>query len=384
MNPEPMDDYDVVALNKELDRTKSRIFIGKGSASFLAPLMCSMDFVWMPSIKTACTNGRFVGWNPTFFMSLPPETRETVLKHELWHPALLHMIRRGDRDPESWNQACDYRINNDLKAEGCSFKGIEWCCLDPSIDANGRMLEEDIYDQIVAGNIKPPPSPFGGDDGDMVEPSDEDIRAAVNAVIRAVHEHTAAGGAGNVPSIVQVQLDKFLQPVIPWEIELNQFCTDLLESNYSWARPNRRYPDIYLPSLYWDEERLEHLCYYLDVSGSCSNKDVLRFNSEVKYIKEVMKPRKLTLIQFTTDIVHIDEYGEDDPFETVVRHGTGGTSFVDVRRHMMEVRPTAAIIFSDMDCAPMKPLDFEVPTLWVAIRAAGHKPPFGRTIHIRK
>lgn len=375
--------YDEDVLNKELDRTKADIFIGKDSAAFLAPLMCSMEFRWMPQIKTACTDGTFVGWSPKFFMELSRETRKTVLAHELWHPALLHMLRRGDRDPETWNQACDYRINNDLKAAGYSFVGIEWCCLKPEIDANGRLAEEEIYDLIYTGKLKPPPLPFNGDDGDMEEPSEEQMQQALNNVIRATHEYVAANGAGSVPGIVQKQLDKYLAPIVHWEVELMQFCTELLDCDYSWARPSRRSTEVYLPSLVWDEGRLEHLIYYADVSGSCGDNDVLRFNSEVKYIFETLKPKKLTLVQFTTEIVWETVFEEGDEFEEVMRYGCGGTSFVCVREHMLKHEPTAAIVFSDMDCAPMKPLGYEIPVIWVAIRANGHKPPFGRIIHIR-
>lgn len=377
------DGFDEAALNTELDRVKSRVFINKGTAGFLAPLMCSMDFHWMPSIKTACTNGLYVGWNPAFFMSLLPATRETVLVHELWHPALLHMLRRGSRDPAIWNQACDYRINNDLHAQGYSFVGIEWCCLDPSIDANGKLCEEDIYDLIFQGKLRPPPNPFGGDDGDITEPSQDEIRQSVNAVIRAVHEAKAAG-AGNIPGIVKETLDKFLEPVVPWEKELMQFMTDLLDEDYTWRRPSRRSQEVYLPSKFTDDGRLEHLIYYLDVSGSCSNKDVLRFNSEVKYIKDVLNPQKLTLAQFTTEIVHESVFLESDPFEETIRYGCGGTSFVPVREHMLKHKPTAAIVFSDMDCSPMQPLDFDIPVIWVGIRAKSASVPFGKLIHIRK
>lgn len=377
------DGFDEAALNMELDRVKSRVFINKGTAGFLAPLMCSMDFYWMPSIETACTNGLFVGWNPGFFLALSPATRETVLVHELWHPALLHNVRRGNRDHKIWNQACDFRINNDLHANGYSFVGIEWCCLEPSIDANGRLPEEDIYDLIIQDKLKVPPNPFGGDDADMVEPTEEEIRQAVNSVIRAVHE-SKMSGAGNVPGIVQETLAKFLEPVIPWEVELMKFMTDLQDEDWTWRRPSRRSQEVYLPSQSMDEGRLEHLIYYLDVSGSCSNEDVLRFNSEVKYIKDVLNPQKLTLVQFTTDIVHESSFDESDPFEETIRFGCGGTSFVPVRKHIMEHQPTAAIIFSDMDCAPMKPLDYDIPIIWAAVRAGGVKVPFGKLIHIRK
>lgn len=377
---------DEIELNRELDRTKSKVFMGKGTAAFLGPMLCSMEFRWMPEIKTAQTNGRYVGWNPDFFMKLSKETRATVLVHELWHPALLHGLRRGGRDPKVWNWACDIRINNDLEAAGFSFAGIEWCWKDASFDVNGRMPEEDIYDILIAD----PPEDggkggsWGEGDEDMVEPTDEEIRETINAVIRAVHEHKAAGGAGNIPGIITETLAKFLEPLVPWEKELMQFCTDLAEEDYTWARPSRRSQEVYMPSRFLDEGKLRHIVYYLDVSGSCSNEDVLRFNSEVKFIKEVLKPVQLTLVQFTTQIVHVREFYESDLFEEAIRYGTGGTSLTCVREHMEQVKPTAAIVFSDLDCPRMKKPSFDIPVIWCAVRAAGRSVDFGKLIHMRK
>lgn len=377
--------YDIAQLNNELDWVKSRVFVSRGNSAFLAPLMCSMEFRWLPGIGTAETDGTYVGWDPEFWKVLSPETRETVLVHELWHPALLHMCRRGDRDPEIWNWACDIRINNDLKNAGYSFVGIEWCWMEPSVDENGRAAEEDIYDWLIKTGNKPkkrPPGPPGG--GDIKDPDPETQQAIVNNVVRAVHEHTMAGGAGSIPVAIREVLAKFLEPIVPWEDELMQFCTDLLDTIRTWERPNRRYTDVYMPTYREEDGRLDHLGYYLDVSGSCSNDDVLRFNSEVKYIKETLKPKKLTVCQFTTEIIHETVFEEDDPFEEVIRWGTGGTSLVDVRKHMMANQLTAAIVFSDLDCTPMKKLEGpEIPTIWVAIRAAGRTVPFGKLIHIR-
>lgn len=378
-------DFDEDKLRKELDWVKSRVFIGKGNTAFLAPLMCSMEFRWMPGIGTAETDGTYVGWDPKFWEYLSPETRETVLVHELWHPALLHMCRRGDRDPETWNQACDYRINNDLLAAGFSFKGIEWACLDPSIDDNGRLCEEEIYDLIKKTGKKPKPMPsqFEGMGKDLKDPSPEKQQKIVNNVIKATYEHELAQGAGTTPVSVKEMLGKFLAPVVPWEKELMQFCTDLLEVHRSWARPNRRYTDVYMPYDVEDDGRLDHLIYYLDVSGSCSKADVVRFNSEVKYIFDVLKPRKLTVCQFTTQIVHEQVFNEGDSFDEIIRYGTGGTSLTDVRKHMIDNQPTAAIVFSDLDCPKMQPLPFHVPTIWVGIRASGRSVNFGKLIHIR-
>lgn len=374
--------FDYAKLDRELDWVKSRVFIDRGNSAFLAPLMCSMEFRWMPNIGTAETNGKYVGWNPKFFMELCDDTRETVLVHELWHPALLHMHRRGDRDPEVWNWACDIRINNDLKNAGFSFKGIEWAWLEPEVDENGRMAEEDIYDWLIATGKKPPKAPPGGN-SDMREPDDEELQEILNNVVRAVHERELTG-AGTTPVAVREVLAKFLAPIIPWEKELMEFFTDLLEVHRSWSRPNRRYQHVYLPIDVEDDGRLAHLCYYLDVSGSCSNEDVLRFNSEIKFIKDVLKPLKLTVCQFTTEIIHETVFEENDPFDEVIRWGTGGTSLVDVRKHMIEHQPTCAVVFSDLDCPRMNPQDVQhIPTIWVGIRASGRTVPFGKLIHIK-
>jgi len=365
-------------LDLELDRVKSQVFKGK-TAAFLGSLMCNLDFVWDSERPTAATDGHTLWWNPDWFMSLKPEVRRTILVHELWHPARLHALRRGTRDPKIWNQACDYKINGELIKEGYSFEGIEWGCIDPKYDG---WVEEDIYDDLIKNKNPPPPmpGPFGQD---MEEPAKLQPHVLIANVVKAIQQAKMSGQAGSIPGEIEKVIDKFLAPIIPWEIELQKFFSDLLEEDYTWARPNRRYQDIYLPSKFTDDGRLEHLCYYIDVSGSCDDNDVRRFNSEVKYIKETLKPEKLTVVQFTTVIVHEQVFKMDDPFETIIRYGNGGTSLVPVRDHMIKHNPTAAVIFSDLQCPTMQKLPIEVPTIWVAIRAAGKRVPFGRVIYIQ-
>lgn len=372
-------------LTRELDRVKAKVFLGN-NAAFLGPLMCGVEVVWDESIPTAQTDGITLWWNPTWFQSLKPETRLTVFHHEIWHPARLHSLRQGSRDPDIWNYACDIRINNDLIREGFSFEGIEWGWMAPEMDngPEGRLAEEQIYEILMQSGKKPPPQPgyTPGQGGDMVEPSKEQIQSIVNNAVRAMHQANSAG-AGKMPGDVQLIIDKFLESVIPWETLLMKFFTDRLEESYTWARPNRRYPDMYLPSTFLDDGRLEHLMYFEDISGSVSDADILLFNSEVKYVKEVLNPEKLTLLTFTTQICDEFVFEESDPFEKIVVNGRGGTSFECVRKHINEHQPTAAIIFSDMDCPPMGQLDYPIPVIWVAVNARKRTVPFGEIIHIR-
>src|SRR5688572_8159858 len=60
---------------------------------------------------TFCTDGVYLWFNPDFSKDLNDIQLRTVLIHEVIHPMLLHIFRRGDRDPVIWNIACDYHVN---------------------------------------------------------------------------------------------------------------------------------------------------------------------------------------------------------------------------------------------------------------------------------
>ena len=364
---------DKAVLDKELDRTKARIFIGT-SAAFLGPLMCSMKWEWDEQIKTAATDGATVWWNPTFFMELTKEHRITVLLHELWHTARLHMQRKGSRDSRLWNIACDYVINNDLVKAGHVFDGIG--LVDPTYEG---MAEEDIYSLL--DQQKSLDEAFEYED--LREPSKEALREGIQNVVRAVQAAQQVGGAGSIPGNVLSTIDSYLTPVVPWERLLDRFMEDLLDEDYSWSRPNRRYPDIYLPHRFKDEGKLQKLNYYLDVSGSISNNDILRFNSEIRFIKEKYNPTELNLIQFDTDIRKVTVIKDSDRLTTLDIIGRGGTSLIPVREHIIDNKPTAAIIFSDLDCSPMRELPVDIPIIWVILNNPYAKPSFGTSIHIK-
>lgn len=382
-----MSNHNLETLNRDLDRAKSAVFLSM-NAAFFGSLMCSLNFLWSEEISTAATNGIDILWNPNFFAKISPKARETVLKHELWHVARLHHLRAGTRDHRRWNIACDYRINNDLISEGSSFETIENCYKDPGLDANGIMPEEDIYDTLPVN--PPPPAPDSGswgegEDVDMLPQTDTQVnQQVINNVVKAVQQAKLAGQAGSIPGGVEEVLKRFLEPQIPWRQVLMSWFTDQLNEDHTWRRPNRRYQDMYLPSRFTDDGRLEHLCYYLDVSGSISEQDVLIFNSEVKYIQEVLQPEKLTLIQFDTRITATKEFAVGDPFDEIKIIGRGGTSLVEVHKHIEKVKPTAAIIFSDMRVPAMQPLtESRTPVVWVVINNKRAKVPFGKMIHIK-
>ncbi|RWB40496.1 MAG: hypothetical protein EOQ44_25500 [Mesorhizobium sp.] len=404
------DDIDYYALDRMFDKTKSKVFLGK-SAAFLGSIMCSMNFSWVNDIETACTDGINLWWNPYFYLAMPEETRATILVHELKHPARLDMLRRGTRDPELWNYAADIVINNELIRDGYSFKGFKpWF----NFDYEG-WITEDIYDdlyakqQILIQQMAGPAAFNGGPlpsivpspwlinpqtnkwdkAGDLVEPDPTNINSALahkvlNTVVAASHQ---AGLAGEqLPGEVEVTLKRFLQPKLPWETILFNFFNELAKVDYSWARPNRRYQDIYLPSLQDEDGGLDHIAYFLDVSGSISDGDIIRFHSEFKYVKEHFEPEKMTMLQFDTIIQKTEVFLKEDPFEETHVIGRGGTSLQPVRQWIIDNKPTAVVVFSDLQCTPMEalPPGVNVPIIWVALNAAGAKVNQGQLVHLRE
>lgn len=361
-------------LNKLLDKTKIKAFLYK-DAALLGTLLARLNFKWDKTIPTACCGDGQLKWNPDWFQSLSEESRVAVLLHELWHIARLHNVRLGNRDPKLWNMACDYRINNDLVKDGYSFSDAEGL-IDPSLDGLGRLSEEEIYNVLKMKQQKAPSSYVG----DIVysKPGSASEMQAVQLVQAATQQAQMAGA--KTDSEVEKILAQLLKPVVPWRRLLRQFFMDISKEDYSWKRPNRRYEDIYLPSM-TDDSKLTALNYYIDTSGSIETSELIRFNSELKNIWEDLRPTLLRVINFDTEIQSETEIRPDQPFDYFKFTGRGGTSLAPVMEHIQKTKPTAAIIFSDLFCKEPKQYP-KVPIIWIVIGNPKANPSYGITVHI--
>jgi len=402
----PDGSWNYVVLDRELDKVKSQVFLGN-NAAFLAPLLCSMEFEWTDRVQTAATDGLSIFWNPEDFLRMTPGGRISTLLHEIWHTANLTFLSAENRDMQDWNKATDYEINHNLKTDGYEIER-PWFLWD---DRFKGLAAEQIYEIIhqqsqcapwgSGGSLADPNQKGqdlsqggsgapGGDQpagdrntgSDMLPaPSPEHQQKILNAVVMAANAAIIAGQPGAIPGVVQETLNKIMKPEVPWEQALYRFCEDKIQGDYSWAVRDRRYQDVYLPDLE-DEERLTHLIYYFDASGSTQGPISDRIFSEISYIKKALNPEKMTIVQFDTRISKEESYSEDDTFKELVINGRGGTSLVPVRAHMMKHNPTCAVVFSDMDVAPMKPGP-KCPILWISIDNRSATVPFGQLIHIK-
>ena len=373
--PDRITSQERASLDMMLSKTKGQLFF-KHQAGFLGSLVCNHNYIWDLEAKTAWNNGSTIAFNPNFFLACTPSGRVTLLGHELWHTGRDHFGRMGEHDPEDWNIAGDYVINNDMELNGFDFSGIP---VEGYINHQyDHMSTEQIYELLQKEpHRKPAPSDFGSD---LRQPEKGKGYEIITKVIQAVQASKAAKDAGTLPGEVTLAVSTFLNPVLKWEVLLSRYFTDLSNDDYSWKRPSRRYEDVYLPSL-MGENGLEHLLYCFDVSGSVSDQDIVRFNSEVRHIHKTLRPKQLTIITFDTSIRDVYEFAQDDRFEDIVVNGRGGTSLEDVYAEIIKRKPTAAVIFSDLYCAPMDK-NPRVPVLWVVVGNPTAQTHFGKQIHI--
>lgn len=390
------DRYNIYELTRALDIAKSRVFMGS-NAAFLGSLMCSMPMIWTDQVGTAATNGDFIWWAPKDFLECTEEERDATILHEIWHKAKLHVLTIGDRDHRVWNIACDIWINNMLEnVHGYKLTGPMWI-VDHQYD---DWIEEDIYDDLVKRGFLNQISLEGiglsgggdlitnynpGQVKDIPPPDPAKMVADVQQAVIEAEMHSEYGAGADLVAGIKTNLQQFLKPVVSWDIYLHRWLTEKLKKKTTWRRPNRRHQAIYMPSRFTDKGGLEHLMFFFDVSGSVSDTDAIRCGSEIKYVWDKYKPNKLTIVQFDDAITHVHTMERGDKMHEINIIGRGGTDLGPVREYILEHKPTAVVIFSDLFCYPMEALPEKemIPLLWIAVGNTHAVIPHGEIVHIK-
>jgi len=354
-----------IALNKAKIGLMSR-----PHSSFFFNVLFSLKFIWDESIPTAATNGSTLRFNPKFFLSLSPEERIFVLIHEAMHVAYMHMERGKAFIFNKYNVAADYVINLQLVERGFTMPKIgllDYKYKDMSAEEVYRLLPED------PPNPMPDLEPTEGDPNEF-QKEVEDI--LVRAAIQSKMDQDAEG---TIPGDIQIFLNKLLNPKLPWQRILQKYFRTFDKHDYSFKRPNKRFfPDHYLPNLH--SEALISLTIAVDASGSVSDDDFNTFISETNGILKFMKPEKITLIQFDTQIKSIDTVKNIRELSKVEFSGRGGTRIEPVLKWAEENKPQVLLIFTDGFFKFYQQFD-TVETVWLIHNNKKFNAPFGKTIH---
>ena len=125
---------------------------------FLGTLSLYLQIIEDPSVETMSTNGSDCRYAPAFLDTISQAEIDGVFAHEVFHCAYRHHLRRGNRDPDVWNDAGDYIINRDLRKLKLALpKGHLY---DPQY---AKLCEEEVYARLMAKRQPPPPEQGQGD-----------------------------------------------------------------------------------------------------------------------------------------------------------------------------------------------------------------------------
>ena len=353
-----------------LDQVKLQIFRNRSVGALFGPLTAGIDWIWSDKIPTAATNFTTIMFNYDWFSKLTKSERLGLVMHEMEHIMRLHDIRRGDRDPQLWNIACDLLINRSLTDDG--YKLPEGGLLDfELLRDNNLESEEEAYDYLMKNDPDRQLDSFGDGEGDLVAIEPEEggsaaskARELVNAVSTAINQAKLSGQAGQIPGSTVQTLNDFLNPQLPWNRVLRKHFIELggMPVN-SWNRRNRRFPNIFMPGKWNPPTNLSKVMFFLDTSGSVSEEDLAKQVTEIKYVQEVLQPLELHLVQFDHEIQKVDVYRKGQRIKFLEVKGRGGTFLDPVKEYIDTHKPTVVCVFSDLFCSPMD--NPNVPTFFI-------------------
>jgi predicted metal-dependent peptidase len=331
-------------------------------------------------IPTACTDGIEVWFNPDFVDSLTPEELDAVMVHELLHAALLHVPRRGDREPQLWNVAADIVVNGMIRSE----KNLS-LPLKPCIDATLENLEvEEVY-EILRSRPDPPTLSWIGMDLDP-EPRPGASAGDGDCGIQAARTHwkqalqqaatvTEALGHGLLPAGMRRHIDRISDPELDWRSLLWRF---LVRTPVDYAGFDRRLigRGLYLETL-GGESVMARVA--VDTSGSINGEQLEKFLAEVREILRLYPQIDLKLY-YADAALHGPFDPQDEGFDQPV--GGGGTSFVpffDRMRDEFDAMSCTVLIYLTDGFGAFPKAVPDSPVLWVVTPGglASNRFPFG-------
>lgn len=338
----------------------------------MSAYLSSISFFWSKSIQTACAGAGFIFFNPDFYDKIPPETRKSVVAHEIWHLILRHLERGEGKDEKDYNIAADHVINNILTSEGFTFKGTK-----PHNDPKYRgMSTETVYDAVHAARKKEkkpksddgPPAPTSdqikdlisqalkGSGKDIDQQIEEDGKKADKAAAMGQQAGDALGTKRQTLKAEEISSNAKRVLTLPLREIFEDWLIDpLTMGKRTFMRKSRRalrgstfFQAGRKPTLK-RENRLTHMVYCLDVSGSIDAAMRQQFYTSAKLIKEVLNPKLMTIILWDTRIQEEFTLTDKQPFEDIHIRSGGGTNLNPVYTRLAELDPEVAVIFTDLE-----------------------------------
>jgi len=191
---------------------------------------------------------------------------------------------------------------------------------------------------------------------------------------------------GDLPEFIQEIIKAHTEPQKTYKDLIADVLEAVTRDDYSWGRPNRKYDDFYIPTLY--QKSYNIVVIIIDTSGSISRKELETYAAEVSGILQEFPGFEIKVIFHNTRAYRMDEYSiEDLPIE-FKNTQSGGTCYRDVyaKVNELEDEPVAIFHFTDLEVGernyPDRPPEGQ--TFWMNTRKGRlfSTPPFGEVVRL--
>ena len=358
----------------KISKAKARLLM---QHPFFATLLLRTEVVETEEIPLAATDGERMYFNPKFLDQLSVEDAMCVMCHEVGHDSLLHSIRLGSRNHSLWNQACDHAINLMLLDQGFTCpKAVPGGWL---ADSRYKGWSADrIYDDLRRN--PPPPNPSGGQGDGKGKPGQQngkdgkpgpaqpgqdwlhgdvlphasqksqDPAAQAAAEQRARQKVASAANmarmAGKLHGELARMVDEFLAPKVHWTDVLRDYMLKVVKSRESWARRNRRFERIYLPTRHG--RKMGPIIFIPDTSGSMWGDDMEKICSEMAHCATQTEPENIRVLWADTKVQGEQVFTPSEfEFSKLEPKGGGGTDMRVPLKHAEQYNPQVVVLMTD-------------------------------------
>ena len=332
------------------------------------------------SISTAGVSKQGIGvklsYNEEFFNNLSKEHRYGLIKHELMHIALGHLVIRDKySDKRIFNIAADLQINQYIDSKNLpdggltlgsfpelklpSFAGTnEYYKILKQANQDGECESlNNILDQMDGKSMYDHET---WDDFDNLSPTEQKL---IQKQIEHQLKETAdsiSKSCGSIPGELSDIIKRIKNPEPPkfdWKGYLRRVAGN---STISYTKKMRRkYNKRYVDNPGLKIKYKNHILVGIDTSGSVSQDELKEFYKEIVHMHKT--GHMITVVQCDTKINKIEKFNPRKDWEI---HGRGGTEFQPVIDHYNEKKCYNSLIYlTDGECYP--PDNCPKNTLWV-------------------
>lgn len=364
---------------------------------------------WLP---TAATDGRHFYYNSRFVMMLSSKELEFLFGHEVLHVAYDHMDRRGSRNGQLHNIACDYCVNGDLvthkvgeliksvpvlydkKYDGWSSEEVYDDLLKDTKFVSMQDIIDALGDKVLDEHLDGGQGEGEGDEGEdgnggkgRIKLTEEEKQQIRDEFREAMISAAQQSGAGNIPGRLRRMLKDITEPQMDWRELLRMKLQSIFKSDFSWARTSRKswHLDAIMPGMTPGEE--VDVVVAIDTSGSMTEKMVRDFLGEVQGIMNQFDGYRIHLMTFDTEVYNPQMFTSEN-LEHITDYevnGGGGTMFECVFEYLKDsaIEPERLVVLTDgYPCGTWGDENY-CDTLFIVHGNESIVAPFGQTAYYK-